>query len=141
MHSKGRDILDDIFISISSINGDQSADFKATAYPADAAITVYANAVWNAYSNKLEGIMTQKWLHFGIMQPTQAWTDIRRTGYPSLTYPEDEADNNGYKTIPQRVKYPSNEVANNPDNNKAGAAMLADGDTPYSVLFWAKKLQ
>lgn len=124
-----------------AINGDQSADFKATAYPADAAITVYANAVWNAYSNKLEGIMTQKWLHFGILQPTQAWTDIRRTGYPALTYPEDGADNNGYKTIPQRVKYPSNEVANNPDNNKAGAAMLADGDTPYSVLFWAKKLQ
>ena len=124
-----------------SIASDQAADFQATEYPTDATIAAYSQAVWDEYSDKLEAIMTQKWLHFGIMQPTQAWTDIRRTGYPTLYYPEDEADKNGMKTIPQRVKYPSSEASNNAANNKDGAAMITGGDSPYSVLFWAKELK
>ena len=123
-----------------SISLDQANDFQADDYPADADITAYAQSVWDAYSNKLEGIMTQKWLHFGIMQATQAWTDIRRTGYPSLYYPTDGADNNGYPTVTQRVKYPNTEYANNAENYKAAAANC-DNDSAYSVLFWAKEVK
>lgn len=122
------------------INTDQAADFKAADYPADAEIDALAEAYWNAYTDKLEAIMTQKWAHFGILQPTQAWTDVRRTGFPALSYPEDGADNNGYKTIPQRVKYPNTDAASNAANY-AVAAEATNNDSAYFVLFWAKKLQ
>ncbi len=119
---------------------DQANDFKAEDYPADADIAAYAQDVWDVYTDKLEGIMTQKWLHFGILQATQAWTDIRRTGYPVLYYPKDGADNNGYPTVTQRVKYPNSEFANNAENYNAAAANC-DKDSAYSVLFWAKKVE
>ena len=123
-----------------SIFADQADDFKADAMPSDSDIAAYAQAVWDAYSNKLEGIMTEKWINFNIKQATQAWTDIRRTGYPKLYYPSDEKDNNGYPTVTQRVKYPATEIANNNDNYKAAAATV-DNDSAYYTLFWAKKVQ
>jgi len=123
-----------------SASSDQADDYQATDYPSDSEISTYAAAVWAAYSDKLEAIMTQKWVHFGILQATQAWTDIRRTGYPDLYYPEDGADNNGYKTIPQRVKYPNTEYNNNQTNYDAAAAQV-DNDSAYSTLFWAKTLE
>ena len=119
---------------------EQQDDFQAKDYPSDSAIADYASAVWAAYSNKLEAIMTQKWIHFGILQATQAWTDIRRTGYPALYYPADGADNNGYKTIPQRVKYPNTEFNNNKANYTEAASKL-NNDSAYYKLFWAKELK
>ena len=123
-----------------SLYADQADDFRATATPADSEIEAFAASVWNAYSNKLEGIMTQKWVHFGIMQATQAWTDIRRTGYPALYYPKDGADNNGYPTVTQRVKYPNSEATNNAANYKEAAASCGN-DSAYSVLFYAKEVK
>lgn len=123
-----------------SIASTQADDFQATEYPSDTEIATYAAAVWGKYSNKLEAIMTQKWVHFGIMQATQAWTDIRRTGYPVLYYPKDGADNNGYPTVTQRVKYPNSEATNNAANYKTAAA-ACNNDSAYSVLFYAKEVK
>lgn len=122
------------------IYSDQAEDFKAAEYPSDAEIAAHAAAVWDAYSNKLEGIMTEKWINFNIKQAPQAWTDIRRTGYPALYYPTDGADNNGYPTVTQRVRYPATESANNNENYKTASA-LVDNDSAYHTLFWAKKVQ
>ncbi|MBQ6283711.1 MAG: SusD/RagB family nutrient-binding outer membrane lipoprotein [Bacteroidales bacterium] len=85
-------------------------------------------------------MLTSSWRKTPTSTATQAWTDIRRTGYPALYYPADGADNNGYPTVTQRVKYPATEIANNNDNYKAGAA-LVDNDSAYYTLFWAKKVQ
>ncbi len=104
-------------------------------YPGDATVEAYAEKLWDTYTNKLEGIMTQKWVHFGIIQPAQAWTDIRRTGYPALTYPED-SDAQAYKTIPSRILYPTTERDNNNDNYNA--VKEKQGDDAYIKLFWAK---
>lgn len=123
-----------------SIYSDQADDFRATAVPSDAQISAFAESVWNAYSNKMEGIMTEKWVHFNIKQATQAWTDIRRTGYPALKYPKDGADNNGYPTVTQRVKYPNSEATNNAANYKVAAAACGE-DSAYSVLFYAKEVK
>ena len=123
-----------------AIYSDQEDDFRATEYPSDSDIAAYAQKVWDAYSNKLEAIMTEKWVNFNIKQATQAWTDIRRTGYPALYYPADGADNNGYPTVTQRVKYPATESANNTDNYTAAASQV-DNDSAYYTLFWAKKVQ
>ncbi len=119
---------------------EQADDYQATEYPSDSDIAAYAQKVWDAYTDKMDAIMTQKWLHFGIMQATQAWTDIRRTGYPQLYYPTDGADNNGYPTVTQRVKYPNTEAANNAANYKEAAANC-DNDSAYSVLFWAQEVE
>ncbi len=115
-------------------------DYRASEYPSDAEINAYTTAVWGAYSDKLNAIMTQKWVNFGILQPTQAWTDIRRTGLPALYYPADGADNNGYKTVTQRVKYPNTEAANNTANYEANKANV-NGDSAYYTLFWATEVK
>ena len=114
--------------------------FAETDVPSDADVEAYANKVWEKYGDKMDAIMTQKWLHFGIMQASQAWTDIRRTGYPKLDYPTDNGAGVVIKNIPQRVKYPNSELTNNRANYDANKDNVG-GDTVDYVLFWAKKLQ
>lgn len=104
-------------------------------YPGDAAVKAYAEAVWDSYTNKLEAIMTMKWVHFGIIQPTQAFTDIRRTGYPALNYPSDITAQ-VCKDRPNRIKWPNSEKANNADN--FAAAESAQPNEYSTKLFWAK---
>lgn len=114
--------------------------FTADDIPSNADALAFAANVWNAYTNKLEGIMTQKWAHFGITQPTQAWTDIRRTGYPKLTYPTDTGSGVKYANIVNRVKYPNDETEHNKANYEAAKANV-DGDSADFVLFWATSLK
>ena len=125
--------------NMTSVVGHGATGYKASAVPSDAEIDTYSEAVWNHYSNKLEAIMTMKWTHFGIMQANQAFTDIRRTGYPKLTWPVDNTVS-VYQRVVQRVVYPVLEVNSNNDSYKAAAA-LTDNDSPYKVLFWAKKIE
>lgn len=113
--------------------GSASYGFHATAYPSEADVRAYAEKVWNHYSNKLEAIMTQKWIHFGVIQPAQAWTDIRRTGYPVLSYPED-TQAQSVKTLPNRINYPTTEKT----NNTANYAAVSANDNLSTKLFWAK---
>ena len=115
-------------------------DYRAEAYPSDSDMDAFTTAVWGAYGDKLNAIMTQKWVNFGILQATQAWTDIRRTGLPALYYPADGADNNGYKTVTQRVKYPNTEAANNKANYEANKGNV-NGDSAYCTLFWATEVK
>lgn len=113
---------------------ESTAGFVGT-YPGDANVIDYANAVWDSFSDKLEAIMTMKWVHFGIIQPTQAFTDIRRTGYPVLSYPTDVTAQQ-IKDLPKRIKWPNSELNSNEDNFNAAAAVQPN---EYSTkLFWAK---
>ena len=73
------------------------------------------------------------------MQANQAFTDIRRTGYPTLTWPEDNTVA-VYKHVVQRVAYPRSEANSNEANYKAAISMT-DNDSPYKVLFWAKEIK
>ena len=78
--------------------------------PTDKEIADFANARWNstAYVDKLDAIITQKWLHFGFLVSREAWSDIRRTGYPSgLVFPEVSGT---IPNVPNRWRYPSTEV-------------------------------
>lgn len=116
-----------------------SYGYKGT-YPGDDAVKAYAEKLWDNAGNKLEVIITQKWINFGIIQPTQAWTDYRRTGYPTLTQLKD-ASAQVYPTIPNRIHYPNIEQSNNTTNfNAAVSAMGGKGDASdgYIKLFWAK---
>ena len=105
--------------------------------PAESVITDYAGKVWDAAANKQEVIITQKWLHFGFMQPVQAWNERRRTGYPQLYYPEDPTAQL-LKKLPDRVRYTTSERSNNSKNYNAQIQAMGGTDDPYRKLFWAK---
>jgi hypothetical protein len=112
---------------------------KTIPTPAVADIEAYAAARWQSSVNpampydladpKLDAILTQKWLHWGIFFPRQCWSQIRRTGLPKLTYP-----NSGSELLPwapDRWRYTVNERSYN--QNYPGE----DVDTYYNKLFWA----
>ncbi len=113
--------------------------YKADAVPSDASIEAYAEKVWNAYSDKVEAIMTQKWLHFGLTDAHQAWSDIRRTGYPALDHPTD-AQAQVNPNVTQRVCYPLKEKNNNTANYNAAITSVGN-DSATHVLFWAKEVK
>jgi len=92
----------------------------------------YAVAASN--DEKLEAIITQKWLAENYIQSNEGWSDFRRTGYPSITIPAGTSSANvKYFTfasvqsvstrpdkLPVRVLYPASEYALNPTNVPSG---------------------
>ncbi|MDF2475729.1 MAG: hypothetical protein K0S24_1212 [Sphingobacterium sp.] len=80
---------------------------------------------------KLKLIGTQKWLHFGWLQGEQAWSEYRRTGYPTLpAFPTSTL--NGFQRPPVRLTYPSSEITNNSENYQA----VKSKDTRDTKIFW-----
>lgn len=115
-----------------------SSEGTKLAYPGDAVITDYATKVWEAASNKEEAIITQKWINFGFIQSSQAWSEIRRTGYPQLYFPVDGGAQL-LKQVPNRVKYPASERSNNTSNWNTQVQSMGGDDSYYIKLFWAKQ--
>lgn len=101
--------------------------------PTDEAIAAFADARWKSsdYTDKLDAIITQKWVHFAFLVSREAWSDLRRTGYPSgLVFPEVAGT---IPNVPNRWRYPTTEVNYNPYYKDVQAK-----DTYYTKLFWAK---
>ena len=88
----------------------------------DASLTIPSTAVdtylatypySGSQPEKLEMIGEQLWVnHF--LNWWEAWSDYRRTGYPALT-PTNYPGNETGGIIPTRLRYPSLEVASNPN--------------------------
>lgn len=101
--------------------------------PTDEAIAAFADARWKSsdYTDKLDAIITQKWVHFAFLVSREAWSDLRRAGYPSgLVFPEVAGT---IPNVPNRWRYPTTEVNYNPYYKDVQAE-----DTYYTKLFWAK---
>lgn len=86
------------------------------------------NINYSFSTNKLEAIITQKWLALNGIDAVQSWFDYNRTGYPlslpvSLLSVKDDR--------PVRLFYPSSEITGNNDN------MPAQADAFTSKIFWA----
>ena len=110
--------------------GENARQYEA---PTADEVAAFAEARWNSpdYVDKHDAIITQKWLHEGILQSREAWSDIRRTGYPSgLNFPEV---NGTIANVPNRWRYPTTEMNYNPYYKE-----VQDKDTYYTKLFWAK---
>ena len=101
--------------------------------PSAATVTAFAEDKWNKASDKLNAIGTQKWLNYGILQPAHAWAEVRRTGYPALSFPADNAAQT-VKQVPNRFRYPKSEVDLNTANYNAYKAK----DNWTDKMFWAK---
>ncbi|WP_217604101.1 SusD/RagB family nutrient-binding outer membrane lipoprotein [Chitinophaga sp. GbtcB8] len=90
-------------------------------------------AYGSVQEDNLNKIGLQKWVNFGIMQNAQAWAEMRRSGYPKITFPTDP----GVSTVPTpayRLTYPGSERSLNGENY----AKVADKDLPYAKIFWMK---
>jgi hypothetical protein len=113
-----------------------TASFEAVDLTAAEAATYYsqakANVGWASSSNKLQAIVTQKWISLNGLNPLEAYNEYRRTGYPNLPSSIDPAAVS--PTLPNRIFYPLSEVTSNPDNvDKEGEI-----DPFTSKIFWAQ---
>lgn len=103
--------------------------------PTAATIQSFLSNANIAYSGtsavKLQKIYTQKWLNFFILQAGQGWAEIRRTGYPKLTYAV--STNNLAPLPPSRLLYPIAEQT----YNAANYSKVSAKDTRATKIFWA----
>jgi hypothetical protein len=109
---------------------------EALTTPTETEINDFITGSDFAYSGtteeRLEKIYTQKWLNFFLLQAGQAWSEVRRTGYPKLPFAKDPT----YDYLPpQRLLYPDTEKSNNAVNYSAVSAK----DTRDTKLFWDVK--
>lgn len=116
-----------------SINFWGGSDADASTYLSNASVA-YATATgdWR------QKIGYQKWIA-NFNNPFDAWTDIRRLGYPNLDTDSTRPNGTDAGDFPYRLEYPSNESGSNSINWAAGVANLAGGkDVVTAKLFWIK---
>ena len=83
---------------------------------------------WNTSTNKLEAIITQKWIAVNGIDAIQSWFDYNRTGFPrnlpisALASTPDR---------PVRLAYPASEVTSN------GMNLPAQPNVFTAKIFWA----
>lgn len=80
---------------------------------ANAAVTYYSqpikNVAWDSSPDKIEAIITQKWIALNGTSSIESWIELTRTGFPlGLPIP---AESDG--TRPIRLLYPDSEVGRN----------------------------
>ncbi|WP_191967850.1 SusD/RagB family nutrient-binding outer membrane lipoprotein [Rhizosphaericola mali] len=85
-------------------------------------------------STALSQINTQYWLAT-FMDEYEAWSNWRRTGYPTLTQVSYFGNVTG-GTIPRRFTYPTTEATSNPTNYTDAISRLSNGDKMTSRMWW-----
>jgi hypothetical protein len=83
-------------------------------------------------TDKLSRIATQKWINYSVLQPQEAWAELRRLKLPTLTFLQD---NGTQKLPPNRWLYPTNELTYNPANYQA----VQSKDNLTTKIFWDVK--
>lgn len=103
------------------------------AVPSEAEKETFLTQTTIAYAGttaeKLSKIWTQKWAHFGFLQAVQSWAELRRTGYPQLSFRPSSLT--GYELPPSRLMYPGTEKTLNKNY-----AAVATSDTRDGKIFW-----
>ncbi len=83
---------------------------------------------WASTVNKLEAIITQKWIAVNGLTAEQSWFDYSRTGFPRNLPISDLASTNDR---PVRLFYPSSEISSN------GGNVPSQPDAFSTKIFWA----
>lgn len=112
----------------------------ATAYRTGNATNPLVNfALATSLEQKIEAIITQKYIALMMIHSHEAFNEYRRTGYPKVTGSgprETMASTASLSTrpdrMPTRVLYPSSEFNTNSTN------VIKDVDKFASLIFWAK---
>jgi len=85
-----------------------------------------------------EKIGVQRWLSF-FPNGDQGWSEWRRTGYPSFVKAvANSLSGTTPDQIPTRYIYPTSEHGLNPTNWAAASALLNNGDSRFSSVWWDK---
>jgi hypothetical protein len=93
-----------------------------------------------SFEQKLERIITQKWLA-NFTLGFESWSEHRRTGYPKL-FPTVNNMSGGVvdsQRGARRLKYPISEYNQNAANVQVAIQMIGGQDLPSVDLWWAKK--
>ncbi|UFH35821.1 SusD/RagB family nutrient-binding outer membrane lipoprotein [Flavobacterium acetivorans] len=83
---------------------------------------------WNTSTNKLQAIITQKWIAVNGIDAIQSWFDYNRTGYPA-NLPISALATSANR--PVRLAYPASEVTSN------GLNLPAQPNAFTAKIFWA----
>ena len=122
-----------------NLSGDPMEDFESYLVENDGSYLV--NFELAATDNqKIEAIITQKFIALNMVNSNQAWNDYRRTHYPTIvsvagangtqTFASTQSQSVRPDKLPTRVAYPSAEISSNP-NTPNGISALS------STVFWA----
>lgn len=103
----------------------------------NAQATTYINSAeaivdWNAATNKINLIVTQKYLSLIGINNFEAWVDYRRLGVPNV--PKSLAPSASGNVIPLRLRYPQTEY----NYNAANVATQGNPDPKTTGVFWDK---
>lgn len=110
----------------------------AVTKPSDATIAAYAESQWDM-SDPIKCICTQEWLNYSFCQMTQAFFNVRRTGYPALDFVSYKSQSMEVYLPADRLEYPSDEVNYNSKNLTTELTKNFGGtDTWYKKIFWSK---
>jgi hypothetical protein len=93
-------------------------------------------------AQKIEAIITQKWIALNFVNSDQSWNDYRRTGYPAVvttagataaqTFASKFSESTRTDKLPTRLLYPPSEGSYN-------SANVPKGISPFtSLIFWAQ---
>lgn len=104
---------------------------------ADAAINAYLAQPEVAYDGSEERIAVQKWIAL-YGNGMEAYSEVRRTGYPALT-PGEFAENLNDGEIPARVEYPGTEQTTNGAALQAAITAQGGGMDYKTPMWWMKK--
>ena len=105
-----------------------------------AAFDQYGLTVPTGYIEQLgpvskENIMTQKWIAlFG--EGIEAWTELRRTGYPVMPAPDPQAQFQNDGILPTRLVYPSTEYSLNAAKVAQSEQLNGGPDDMKTKLWW-----
>lgn len=119
------------------IGGDPQALFEAgiTASFEQYGLEVPAGYIADLGPVSKESIMTQKWIAlFG--QGIEAWTELRRTGFPVMPAADPQALFLNDGVLPTRLIYPSTEYSLNGDMVAATDALNGGADDMKTALWW-----
>lgn len=116
-------------VTESFVNAGRTAA-EATTYLAQKGVK---NVDFDASTNKIETIITQKWVSENGVAPFEAWADYRRTGYPT-DVPISQDPSVTVRQIPVRLFYPQTEFSTNATNVNAQGTVSQF----TSKIFWVK---
>jgi hypothetical protein len=126
-----------------ALDGDIAEDAKAlfeagiTASFEQYGLTVPAGYIDQLGAVSKENIITQKWISlFG--QGIEAWTELRRTGYPVMPAADPLAQFQNDGVLPTRLVYPSTEYSLNGSNVVESESLNGGPDNMKTKLWWVE---
>lgn len=124
------------------VTGAVAATYNPTA---DAATYITANIasplvnfdLATSIEQKMQAIITQKYIALNFIHGHEAWNEFRRTGYPAVsgngattTFASKESTSPRPDKLPTRIFYPVSEYSLNPENAPSGISQFT------SRIFW-----